>query len=109
MIPTDTLVANRAMMSPLMARKAARGIIREPPAGEEHRRPVSPTRHDPGTDHGQPRPGDDQSRHDQQTPGKIGLDLGAGALGMPDDDEVDELGHARRQRHQSIGPRAATA
>ncbi len=79
MTPTDTLVAKRAMISPLMARKAATRVVRKPPAGNQHRRPAGPPGHDPGADHGQPRPGDDQPGHDQQATGEIGFDLGAGA------------------------------
>ena len=62
MIPTETLVANRAMISPLMARNAARGL-------SESRRPARRAAgrlvrdgHEPGADHGQPRAGDDQTR-----------------------------------------------
>ena len=90
-------------MSPLMARKPARGLSasRRPAmsaAGRLARRAMTP-----GADHGQPRPGDDQPDHDQQEAGQKRLDLAAGGPGMPDGDEVRELGDAGQQRDQTPG------
>ena len=104
MIPTDTLVANRAMMSPLMARKAARGLSESRrPARSTDGRPArrAMTREPTMVSHGPAMTSPAMiSRH----PEKYASIWPPVLLGRPDDDEVGELGDARGQRHQPVGP-----
>ena len=103
MIPTETLATNRARMSPLIARKAARGL-------SDSRRPAmstdgrlvrrAMTREPTMVSHG---PAIDQPGHDQQTSAEVRLDLAAGGLRSPDLDEVGELGDPGDERHEPVG------
>ena len=70
--------------------EGASGIVGKPPAGDEDAGPAGAPGHDPRADHGQPRTGDDQPRHDQEESKEVGLYLAAGALGMSDADEVGD-------------------
>ena len=105
MIPTETLPTNRARMRPLIARNAPRGLsdIRRP--HDEHRCAAGTSGHHARTDHGQPRPRDDEPHHDQQASAEVRVDLTAGALGPAHLDEIGKLGDPGDERHESVGAR----
>ncbi len=98
---------NRARISPLTARNAARGLSASRRPAMSAGRVVRPPGHEARAGHGEPRSGDQEPDHGEQEPGPIGLDLPAGGAWPADADEVGELADAGEQRDQA--PRSGRA
>ena len=80
-------------------------VVGQPPRGDQPGRGAGPPGQHPGPRHGQPRPRDDQTAHDQRPAGQVHQDLPTGAGRRAVHGEEPEAGQSGQQRQHPPGPR----